>query len=205
VSGLSLQTDAFVLAKRDAADPYQGFDLFSPEHGGLRALQRLSRKAPPTQPPLDLFDEADLVLESSNEGRTWFVREARIVVRRSEIGRSYDTLLYAAGLCTAIARNPIPEEGRAAVTDLLRTALAAFVAGKNPEIVYIKGLYRLARDEGYPVREEWIPSLAEADRAAAISILNQPSDQQTADAALTARVRGLLEAYLENQTEIRLR
>ena len=86
----SLATDVFVLLKRPPADAFQAFTVFSAEHGTLSVLQRVSRKAATTSPPLDLFDQAALVLESSNQGRTWFVKEARILVRPADQGGAVD-------------------------------------------------------------------------------------------------------------------
>ena len=52
--------------------------------------------------PLDLFDEAALALESSNQGRTWFVKEARLVTRHPSIGASYESLLRASSLAELV-------------------------------------------------------------------------------------------------------
>jgi len=98
VPGLTLTTEAFVIEKRPPTDAFQTFGLFSPEHGNLLALQRVSRKPSPTQVAPDLFDEVSVMLESSNQGRTWFVKEVRIAKRRSGIGRSYDALRFASAL-----------------------------------------------------------------------------------------------------------
>ena len=78
-------------------------------------LQRLPRKSAPTAVALDLFDEAALVLESSNQGRTWFVKEARLLFRHAAIGASYETLLRASALAELVARNPVLEDSRRGV------------------------------------------------------------------------------------------
>jgi hypothetical protein len=70
------------------------------------------------------FDEAFLSLESSNQGRTWFVREARILCRSAGIGRSYEALRAASAFAALIARNPRrgrePYEGRRPAANRLR-------------------------------------------------------------------------------------
>ena len=58
--GLLLQTDAFVLLKRPPTDKFQGYSVFSTEHGPLHVLQRLPKKSAASQVTLDLFDEAAL-------------------------------------------------------------------------------------------------------------------------------------------------
>lgn len=198
----SLQADAFVLRKQPPADSFQAFTLYSAEQGTLSALQRLSRRSPDAT--LDLFDEASLVLESSNQGRSWFIREVRLLHRPEGIGRSYECLRLASALADLIARNPGPEDSRPAIAELLRTALAAFAAGLRPDIVYLKSLYRFARDEGYPLRQQWFPSLTEPDRAAVATLLNQPLAAQNAAPGEVLRLQRRLEDYLRGHTEILL-
>lgn len=200
--GQTLTTEAFVIEKRPPSDAFQTFGLFSAEHGNLLALQRIPRKPSPSHVAPDLFDTISAMLESSNQGRTWFVREVRIVARRAAIGRSYEALRFASALVAVISRNPVHEESRPSVERLLRTALDAFVAGGRPDIVHLKSLYLFARDEGYPVMQEWLPSLPAADRAAAAAVLNRRLSEQDTAPADAARVRRSLEDYLKSSTEI---
>lgn len=200
--GQTLTLDAFVIERRPPSEAYQTYVLFSAEHGNLLALHRLPGRAPPKHAPPDLFDEISAMLESSNQGRTWFFREVRIASRRVAIGRSYDALRFASALAAVIGRNPVHEESRAGVARLLRTALDAFGEADRPDIVYLKSLYLFARDEGYPVRQEWLPSLAEEDRAAAAAALGLPLGRHDSPAGIVARLRKSLEAYLASSTEI---
>lgn len=202
--GLPLQTEAFVLSKRPPADTFQTFNVFSSEHGALLILQRLGKKSGGAAVALDLFDEASLLLESSNQGRTWFVKEMRLVTRHPDLGRSYETLVAASALASLVARNPVPEESRVAVASLLRTALAALAAGARPDIVYLKSLYCFARDEGYPLKQQWFPLLPAADRATVAPLLNRPLSDQTAPPAVVHALQRDLENYLRGHTDILL-
>ncbi len=212
--GRTLQTDAFVLLKRPPADTFQTFTVFSADHGALLVLQRLPKRAASrpsatakgsaAQVQLDLFDEVSLLLETSNQGQTWFITEPRLIARYASIGRSYDTLRLASALAMLIARNPVHEESRLHVATLLRTALGAFASANRPEIVFFKSLYCFARDEGYPVKQQWIPTLSSVDRAAVATLLNQPLAAQTASPPEVARLQRRLEDYLRGHTEILL-
>ncbi len=200
---LPLQTDAFVLLKRPPSDTFQTLTIFSAEHGPLLVLQRLAKKkSAAATAPLDLFDEASLQLESSNQGHTWFVKESRLVTRHAELGRSYDTLRLASALAALVARNTVAEESRAAVAALLRQAFASFASGARPDFVWFKSLYRFARDEGHPLKEQWFPTLPAADRTAVATLLNQPLAAQTAAPEIVARLTRRLEEYLRGHTEI---
>ena len=198
----ALQTEGFVLSRRPAADPFQSLVVFTAAEGPLHVLQRTPRRPSPGHVALDLFDEAALVLESGNQGRTWFVKEARLLSRALPIARSYEALQAATSFALMIARNPVLEDSRARVAALLRTAIDAFSTSDRPDIVAFKCLYRFARDEGHPVRQQWFPMLAAADREAAEALVTRPLAGQTAEPAAVARLHRLLEESLAGHTEM---
>jgi hypothetical protein len=202
--GQQLQTTAFILAKLPSgSDTFEQLTSFAAEHGVLHCLRRIPQgKA--TATPLDLFDETELWLESSNQGRTWFIKEHRLLHRHDGIGRSYEALRAAAALGQLLGRNPVPDESREEVTGLLRTTFTALAAGGRPDIVWLKALYCLLRDEGYPVKQQWWPQLVDADRDLAAHLLNQPLAAQTADNATVARITRRLEDWVHAETEIKL-
>lgn len=198
----TVETDAFVLVNHPPSDSFQRLSVFSAQFGVLTVMQRVGKKAGATA--LDLFDEATLLLETSNQGRTYFIKEARLQRRHSEIGRTYDALRLASALTAMIARNPVDEDSRPGVAALLQTALYAFGTSDRPDIVYFKSVYRFARDEGYPVKQEWLPTLPASDRTTATTLLGQPLAGQTAEADLVARLSRRLEDYVRANTEIYL-
>ncbi len=203
----ALTTDAFVLLKRAPADAFQSFTVFSGEHGTLTVLQRVAKKSAATVIPLDLFDEASLVLESSNQGRTWFVKETRLIARATGIGRSYEALQFASEFTALLARNPVHEDSRAAVALLLRTALTAFATGVRPDAVFFKSLYCFARDEGYPVKQQWLPTLSKELRTDAARLLRTPLAElgpAKTEKAGSEVLRRRLADYLRGHTEILL-
>jgi hypothetical protein len=204
-----LQTDALVLLKQPPADSFQIFTVFSDEHGALLAIQRRSKKNAPAAVALDLFDDAAFLLESSNQGRTWFVRESRLITRHDGIGRRYESLRFASTLASLVARNPGPEDSRGPVAALLRTAFAALAQSARPDLVYFKSLYRFARDEGYPVKQEWLAGLPAASRTEAERLLATPLAALTATQSAiagppAAALLRRLEDYLRTHTEILL-
>ena len=205
--GLPLQTDAFVLLKRPPSDAFQGYNVFSAGHGALLVHQRISRKAAATSVALDLFDEVALRLESANQGQTWFVQEVRLLTRHADLGRSYETLRHASALAALVARNPVHEDSRLQVAALLRQALASFAAGARPELVWFKSLYCFARDEGYPVKQDWLASLPATQRTAAEQRLHTPLAElgmTEAENPTSETLIQLLENYLRRHTEVLL-
>lgn len=202
--GQQLQTAAFILTRQPSgSDAFEQLTVFSAEHGVLHCLRR-NKQSKTSSTPLDLFDEAELWLESSNQGRTWFIKEHRFILRHDGIGRSYEALKVAAALGQLLSRNPVSDESREPVAGLLRTSFGALAAGGRPDIVWLKTLYSLLRDEGYPVKQQWWPQLAAPDRDITAQLLNQPLAAQTADAPTVATITRRLEAWVAAETEIRL-
>ncbi|OHE88966.1 MAG: hypothetical protein A3G75_13240 [Verrucomicrobia bacterium RIFCSPLOWO2_12_FULL_64_8] len=202
--GQPLHTEALVLLKQPPTDRFQQFTVFAPAHGILLCLQRVSTKSTPTSQRLDLFDEAELFLESSNQGRTWFIKEARLRRRHTAIGGSYDGLRLASSFARIIVRNPVGAESRVRLGGLVRRTLGAFDGAARPDLVYLKSLYCFARDEGYPVKQQWWQNLPPAERAIASEMLNRPLAEQTALPGAVAGVIHQLEDYLRGHTEILL-
>jgi len=203
VAGPAHTFDAWVLNRRPPAESFQTLTIFSTAHGTQTALQRVAKK-PGTNAGLDLFDEASLVVEEPNASQAVFVKEARILTRHIELGKSYDTLQKASALMQLIARNPVGEESRAAIYELLRDALRAFAENTRADVVYLKSIYRFCRDEGYPLKQAWVPALPSSDRAELTTLLNQPVSVQSADPKVVARLQRSLDHYLRSETEIQL-
>ncbi len=200
--GRTLTTDALVLDKRLPADAFQTFTVFSISDGILTVLQRIAKKPSGNQTPLDLFDEVGLLLETSNQGRTWFVKESRLLARPTGIGRDYATLQLACALAALVARNPLNDDSLGKVYSLLQTAFAAFATSTRPDLVFFKSLYCFARDEGHPLKQHWFPTLPAADRTLVADLLNKPVSDQTTPPDEVARLRLRLENYLRGHTEI---
>ena len=204
--GQQLQTIALVLARLPSgSDSFEQLTAFCAEHGLLHCLRRVAAKKPtPNSPPLDIFDESELWLESTNQGRTWFIKEHRLIRRHTGIGRSYSALKRAAAVSGLITRNPVSDESRPGIALLLRHSFAALETSDRADIVWLKALYCFLRDEGYPVKEQWWPLLGEDDRALVAHLLNQPLTAQTADPATVDRLSDRLKDWVKAETEIRL-
>lgn len=201
----SLHTAALILGRQPSgSDTFEQLTAFSETDGVLLCLRRVSTKPATATPPLDLFDDAELWLESSNQGRTWFIKEHRHLTRRPGLGRSYDALSAAARLAHLVLRNPVSDESRAPVAALLRQALGALDSGARPDLVWLKTLFCFLRDEGYPVKQHWWPSLPADDRPLATQLLNQPIAAQNPARPDVDRLTRHLEDWLNRDTELRL-
>lgn len=208
-----LQLVAFVLDRQPSgSDAFEQLKLFSADQGLVTCLARLARSGTSARRSasaagtsrLDLFDEAECWLESSNQGRSWFLQEHRLIARPEGLGRSYAALQCASALATLLLRNPAPDESREPLAALLGQTFAALAAGARPDLVWLKTLFCFLRDEGYPVKQHWWQGLPAADRDLAAHILNRPLAEQTAAPALVTPLTRSLEDWLRAETELRL-
>lgn len=191
MSSRTLQCEVLVLSRGEPRESCTPYMVLCPEAGVLSALQRRGRGA--GGPPLDLFDSASLQLSGDDSGGPWFVKEAQVTTRRPGIAARYEALDLAGRLTTLIARNPLPEDGRAGIHTLASRALDAF-ASHPPlaECVYIKACFSLARDEGYPVRQQWMAELHGALREEAEHILACPLSELAGQPGINAAAAKLL-------------
>ena len=201
MAGPTINTTAHILQKAPPKEAFQPFTAFSAEHGTLRILHRVPRKPTASYTPLDLFDQVALILDSGSGG-TWFVKEARLIQRHAGIGQRYARLQHASAFASLLVRNPVHEDSRDAVEKLLTTAFAAFAEADRPDIVGFKCLYCFARDEGYPLKQQWFPTLPRDDRANVTSLLNLPLREQFLAQDVVALLFQRLENYLKGHTDI---
>lgn len=199
VSAPTLATEFHVLDRTPGAEGWMRLTVFSAADGRLECMQRITSKPAAAAPMLDLFDHARATLETRNQGRTWFLRECLVLRRRTGIGASYAALTHACRFAHVLARTPVHDESREAVAALLGRTLDAWETGAQPDAVYFKGLFLLARDEGFPVREAWMRQLSAADRATTDTILRQPAAEQTTAEPEVRRLTDALEDYLAHE------
>lgn len=210
MSGALHTTEARLLARHPHAGDHQVLTCFSAADGLFTALLRPPSPSRHDAPPApDLFDQLALQLarpRGAGESAPWFVRELRILQRHPALGRDYATLAAASRLARFVTRNPVPAESRAAVHDLLARAFAALARpATRPDLVLLKGFYLLARDEGLPVREDWLPTLTAPDRELVRSALALPADSPDAPPPpALSRLLKHLETYLAAEADLRL-
>lgn len=210
MSGPLHQTEAHLLALAPHTGDHLVLTCFAPTDGLFFALLRPPR-GPRTDaaPTPDLFDRLAFDLrhaKGASSGGPWFVREHRVLVRHAGIGRDYATLAAASRLARIIIKNPVPEDSRVAVDALLTQALSAFARpGARADLVFFKSIYCLARDEGLPLKQHWLPMLPLGDRDFVAAALSLPADATDAPSPQDlARVTKRLEAYLATEADLQI-
>jgi hypothetical protein len=178
-------------------------DILSLESGAFLCLKRHSKNRSNSAAP-DLFDTADIQLETAKQGSSRFVKDYQLIERRSQIGQSYRKLKYASDFCALIASNGPHMADPTILYRITERTLNAFSERSLPSIVFLKAIYILLKDEGYPVREAWWPQLPSQLRQHARPLINQPTPDTAPAETLEActQINHNLCHWLRSETDL---
>jgi hypothetical protein len=190
---MSQSHQVLVLSKELSGESFLKLHLLGPELGYRLCLKRVASKNRSLTSTPDLFDTADVQIESSRQGTALFVGEYQITRRRSEIGLNYRALRYASDLSNLLIYNGGHMADLPALHQLAERSMDAFAARLEPAVVFLKSIYLLLKDEGYPVREFWWPQVPTQLREVTRTLLSEPSPE-----ALTPEDRAACEASVQN-------
>ena len=166
--------EALVLKTEPSGESFIKLYVLTVESGIFLCMKRVSKKANSSIIP-DLFDTAVILLETSQQGTMRFVKEYQLRQRREVIGQNYRSLRSASRLSQLLVANASHMPESKWLFTLTERAFDAFAAGKAPDVVLLKSVYLLLKDEGYPVRESWWPTLRADFRETAKRLLSKPS------------------------------
>lgn len=197
--------EALVLLTEASGESFLKLHLLTVEHGVFLCLKRIPKKAGQSATP-DLFDQSIVELERSKQGALQFVKDYQLIKRRETIGLRYQSLQDASSLSRLLVQNAAHMPESEALFDLATQALDAFAAGKASEVVLFKALFRLLKDEGYPVRESWWPNMPAGLKAVAKTLLNEPAPERLADSEKDAcrKIHQNLHDWMRQHTDLLL-
>lgn len=178
--------------------------LLSPEHGTLSVLRRSRSKA--NNFSIDLFDQGEARIdhkpsEGPNKG---FLTDFFVSKKRNGIGKSYECLQAASWLSKLFLQNPMHDETGEELFSVAERALDALNASAAPQAVMLKALYLFARNEGYPVIQDWAHKLNPALAGNVANILNTPLSEIILDGETQQSAFASLKRYVEFNTHIHL-
>ncbi len=200
---LRLSTEGFLLSKKTTGESYLSYQIFSGEHGLLLCLKRVSQKKTDKVQP-DLFDRAQLDLEKPQTGYAWFVRDYEIIKRHTGIARNYNSLLCASEFASTLLKNLTHTETFAGLFHLTGVVFQSWEKGLNPELVLLKSLYLFAREEGYPVKQDWWQNLPPSEREEATRLLNNKIETLNIDDEKLQSILQNFKKWLPQGTDILL-
>lgn len=152
------QEESLVLKTAPSGESFLKLYLLTIPNGVFLCLKRIPKKALHSSIP-DIFDQALITLETSQQGTMRFVKEYQITQRREQIGHNYRSLSSASFFSQLLVSNAAHLPESKTLFNLTARSFDAFAAGKVPEIVLLKSLYLVLTNEGFPVRESWWPTV----------------------------------------------
>jgi recombinational DNA repair protein (RecF pathway) len=191
-----------ILSVAASGESFLKLDCLGAERGGFLCLKRISKSKPTARP--DLFDTADLQLETSKQGTAQFVREYTLVERREAIGKSYQSLRHASEFASLLARNAPHMAEPTLLYQLTERTLDAFTENKAPEVIHLKALYLLLKDEGYPIRESWWQQLPKDLKEPTKAAINSPAPDRL-EKAQSEEIETVLQnlyRWMEHETDL---
>lgn len=156
----------------------------------------------PAFPVPDLFEIGEYSYQRKGEVPPSFLREYQSLQTFPEIARSLTALHCASSLCRFYERNLVHMEFFSEAWNTLVNGLQALAWRPQPLATYLKCLYRFARAEGYPVRQQWLGEWSQPQRAELEQVLHLPLDQCRCDEARLQSFLLSFNAWLARETAI---
>lgn len=181
-------------------------DFLTVEDGLLTLWKRQPTQASLTKSHRpDLFCRCALTAAPDQNGQARFIRELRIIRSFPGLGQNYRILHFASRMARVILQNPFHEESPGTLFATVGKALEAWESPqpKCPEWIFFKFLYLYAREEGFPVKEEWQHQLLPEMQSELRLLLHEPVTASAPRPSLLHLLRERLEAYLSHIGEVR--
>lgn len=198
-----LETQAFVLHRENFNENFIRFELFCPNNGKLCALHRLTKKNLTSCLP-DLFDLATFQLSPAKQGDLLFLKDFHLNHRYSNIPKNYSTFHYACQWAKILSINLSHIDLPNSLFQLTQKTLDAFENSQNPASTYLKTLFLFTRQEGYPIKEDWLINLPQDSLNPALIALQTPLANQNLPSPTIERLIDNLHLWIRQQTDILL-
>lgn len=201
MAGPQQSAEVLVLARRPTGERFVRLSCFERHQGALAVLWREPAAKSPAGTLPDLFDHALVELESGRGGGH-FAREYRLLHRHEGLATSYRALQEASAWMRILEKNLPFMHSQEELFELTLTALRRWEEEYSPIHVALKLYYIYAREEGFPVKEEWQASLDGEELESLGKILHNSlstfsSPHQEQDSALLQKLKEWLKASSE--------
>lgn len=195
---------AIVLKLTPTGERFTQARLLCSELGTLSVLKRNHRKQQGLA--IDLFDqgEAHIDRKAGEEANHGFLTDFVVSKKRSGIGRSYRSLQAASWLSGLLLQNPMHGGTGEDLFTLAERAFDALSETTAPHAVLLKTLYLFARDEGYPVLQDWGKNLTANLSSDVAYLLKTPLQEIDRDPARQEAAFSSLAHYVAHHTHINL-
>ncbi|MDP0494715.1 MAG: hypothetical protein Q7Q73_00780 [Verrucomicrobiota bacterium JB024] len=198
----AVQLEALILGRELTGENHLRLSLLEPETGRREVFFRQTQANKGTPP--DLFDRGEFHLEAAKSGRAWFVREFRLLRRLSGIATRYAAFQAAAEWALFLRHNAVHCQDPATVYDIALKTFGALESAAQPEAALLKGFFLFSRQEGWPVREQWLRGLPATEAETAARILNTPLEALDTEPEAARRLARALKNWLAARDDVEL-
>lgn len=196
-----LDSTVLILNKENSGENFTKLELFCPTNGKLITLNRFSKKYK-SENLLDLFDIGQIQLTLSEQNGPSFVKEFHPLLHHKNIAKNYITFHHACNWVKIISKNLLHIENLQYLFSLTQKTLHAFNTSSSPHAIYIKALYLFIRNEGYPIKEDWLINLSPNLITHAMGIIKHPLDNQNTPTGVFEELIQNIHTWMAQQTEI---
>lgn len=176
---------------------------FSPQEGLIYIFKKMSAKKTSLAP--DLFDEIICTVQSAGENSPIrFLKDFEPAAQRAEIAGSYAKLCAACHIAAIAKLNGQNIDEKPEFARLLAKTFDAIKNAADADAVKIKFLYAFAKNQGYPVKEEFFNSLSAGDKESFTSIINTPASFIEPETSRSGKLIERVCRWIESSTDILL-
>lgn len=198
-----LDSTVIILNKESSGENFLKLELFCPNNSKLLSLNRCSTKLK-TNNLLDLFDIGHIHLTLPQQNGLFFVKEFHPILHHKNIPKNYTTFFHACNWIKIVSKNLLHIDNLQYLFSLTQKTLHAFNASSQPHSIYLKTLYLFVRQEGYPIKEDWLVNLSPDLLNHAICILKNPLSTQNTPIRILEILIQDIHSWMTQKTEILL-
>ena len=194
---------AIILDKQPRAESSLFITAFSQEEGLVFVYKKMSSKKTSFAP--DLFDEISCQVQMPNsETAVRFLKDFDVKKHRQGLSASYEKLCAASEISEIVKLNGAHIDETQTLAELLSITFDSIETAQNLDAVKIKFLYLLAKNQGYPVKEDFFASLPASEKSDFAEILKTPILQLSDKIQQAQRLYKILKYWVQENTDLSL-
>lgn len=199
-----LLTDhAFILRRKPSGERHHLLVCFTRNNGLLHVMARQPTGTKSHTLLPDMLQCGELHYRQKNSHGPAFLSEFICLQHHPELATRYAAFRCACALAHFLELNLTHLEDFGPAWHLFERSLNAFAHKPCPELALFKACYLFARNEGFPVQQQWLADVPQPERNQIQQALHAPLGDIAVDPATATRWQNRLNQYFAGFTDIR--